>query len=418
MNTYPTMRLSRLLGRTLASSNAGPLGRISDGIVRLRPGEYPLLIGLAVHVAGRDVFVHERDIADLSAATPTLTVPKLDIEPFTRRPGEVLLRGDVLGHRVADRRGGHLYKAHDIELTRGQAGWVATGIDLHRHHWWAAGTPTSSMQDWATFETLIGHQASTDLRARHGGLRRMRAADLADLLQDANKEEQADILTTLRADPGLEADVFEELDETRGQLLARQSDHEVAEILALMEPDDAVDALTDLPQPRRRAILELLPAEAANRLQNLAGYHADSAGGLMTLFPVITGRDATVGEALRTFRSRPDLPLPLSHDLYLMDDQMRLVGSVPMLRLLQSAANTPCHELADPAPLAVSHDADLPMIAATMADHNLITLPVVTHTRRLVGVITVDDILKRLVPDHWRDTSDHGNVPFPAESPD
>src|SRR5665811_1080374 len=108
-----------------------------------------------------------------------------DRRPFERRPGEVLLRGDVLGHRLVDVEQSRLVTAHDVQLTRLGDGWVATAVDIHargllRHrsgHTW---------RDWSSVEALIGHDISLPSRSRLGGLRRLKPAQLADLIEEAS----------------------------------------------------------------------------------------------------------------------------------------------------------------------------------------------------------------------------------------
>src|ERR1039458_2736998 len=137
-----------------------------------------------------------------------------------RRDGEVLLRADVLGHRLIDVETAHMIRAADLELELRDGDWVLAGVDTHRTparllrflRLGTSGQEEHSFRDWARFEPLIGHTRSAGLRGPFARIRRLKPAQIADLLEDASKAEEAEILKHVHADPELEADVFEELD--------------------------------------------------------------------------------------------------------------------------------------------------------------------------------------------------------------
>ena len=122
-----TLHLSELLKRPVASRDGESLGRLSDVIVRLRGSELPLVIGGVASVADRQVFVPLEQVASFDGEVLTLTSARLNLRRFERRPGEVLLRADVLGHRLIDVEAARLVKAADIELEQHGDEWVLTG---------------------------------------------------------------------------------------------------------------------------------------------------------------------------------------------------------------------------------------------------------------------------------------------------
>ena len=218
--------LSRLLRRPIADRGGESLGKVSDVIVRLRGADYPLVTGLVAAVGdGRDVFVPIEQVADMAADPLRLTSARLDLRHFERREGEVLLRQDVLGHRLIDVENVKLVRAADLELASdrapGGSEWVLAGVDTRRRPRRLFGLLAPSVieesryvfRDWHDFEWLIGHEGSARLRGPFARLGRMKPAQIADLLEEASKAEQTEILGRVHADPELEADVFEELEE-------------------------------------------------------------------------------------------------------------------------------------------------------------------------------------------------------------
>ena len=135
-----TLHLSELLRRPLTDRGGESIGRLSDVIVRLRGAENPLATGLVAAVGGRELYVPIDQVSSLSGEEVKLTSAKLDLRQFERREGEVLLRADVLGHRLIDVESAHLIKAGDLELQQRGRDWVVAGVDTHRQSRWPFGS--------------------------------------------------------------------------------------------------------------------------------------------------------------------------------------------------------------------------------------------------------------------------------------
>ncbi|QXE38282.1 CBS domain-containing protein [Streptomyces sp. GMY02] len=401
------VHLAQLLRRPVVGRNGEVVGRLADVIVRLRGRDYPLATGLVARVAGREVFLPAEQVADLDAEKSTLTSPRVDLRHFERREGEVLLRADVLGHRVIDVVGVELVRAYDIELEQRPEGWVLTCLDTRRPpRLWgvlAGRRARPDWRDWKSFEPLIGHARSARVRGPFARLGRLKPADLADLLEEANRTESHEILQTVHADPELEADVFEELEpDSQTRLLRERSDTEIAEVVARMRADDAADAINDLPQSRRRPVLDALPAGQRTKVLTLMGFNPSSAGGLMALDVLTMAGSSAVAEALRAAGEARSLQPEALTSVYLVGEEQRLLGVVTLVELLQADPAARLEELADRDPVRAGPDTDVEDVALLMTDYNLLTIPVVDGADRILGVITVDDVLDVVIPQDWR----------------
>ena len=231
-------------------------------------------------------------VSSFDADPLRLSSARLSLRHFERREGEVLLRADVLGHRLIDVENARLVRAADLELAKDGEEWVLAGVDTRRRPRRLFGLlgPESTSEgaaafrDWHDFEWLIGHESSALLRGPFARIRRLKPAQIADLLENASKEEETEILGRVHADPELEADVFEELDEDLAtRLLGARTDEEIAAVLARMRADDAADAIAELPQRRRQPVLDLLPPGQRTKVLTLMGFNPTSAGGLMSM---------------------------------------------------------------------------------------------------------------------------------------
>ena len=418
------LRLSRLIKRPVTDRGGGSLGRLADVIVRLRGADYPLVTGLVAVVGGREIFVPIDQVSSFDGDPLRLSSARLSLRHFERRDGEVLLRADVLGHRLIDVPNARLVRAADLELarvsglppsraddlppSRDDAEWVVAGVDTRPRRMFGLRAPNTrvswgGVRDWHDFEWLIGHEGSALLRGPFARIRRLKPAQIADLLESASAEEETEILGRVRADPELEADVFEELDEDLAtRLLGARTDFEIAEVLARMRADDAADAIAELPQQRRQPVLDLLPAAQRQKVLTLMGFASASAGGLMGVDFIALPGMVTVRGALARVRESPLLQPEALTSVHAVDEDGCLCGVARLVTLVQGDPDAALIEVCDTDPVRVGADTDITEVAVLMTDYNLITIPVVDDQRRLLGVITVDDVLEIALPPDWR----------------
>lgn len=398
--------LSELLTRPLVDPRGDQVGALVDVIVRIVGDGYPPVTGYAATVSGREVFLPPDQVGSLAADRIELRSPVVDVRRFERREGEVLLKADVLKHRMIDMDDARLLQARDITLVESESGWIVRWVDTRRPARFfgligAGGTAVE--EDWKDFEPLLGHGSSAGLRGRFGRIRRMKPAQIADLIEESEGSEEVELLETVRADPELEADVFEELEpDLVTRLLSARTDEEAADVLARMRADDAADAIADLPQERRRPVLDLLPAGQRTKVLMLLGFNPSSAGGLMGTDFVELDKRATVAQAIDAVRAATSLQPEALTTVFTRTKKGRLHGSVRLSTLIQSSPETLLVELVETDPVCVEAASDAVDVALLMSDYNLSAIPVVDGEMRVLGIVTFDDILEATIPDDWR----------------
>jgi Mg/Co/Ni transporter MgtE len=236
----------------------------------------------------------------------------------------------------------------------------------------------------------------------HPKLAKLHPAQIADLVEAASHDEGEEIMQAVGADEELEADVFEELD-SRHQLefVERRSDPEVAELLARMAPDDAADLVAELPEERREAVIDHLQPVPRRKVRALLGFDPAEAGGLMSPDFVSVYRQATVADALERVR-RSGLPDEILATVWVMDARHRFLGAVALAALVRADPEAGVVDLAVAYLPSLRPDADFEEVARLMADYNLTAAAVVDEEGRMIGVVTVDDVLEVLLPKGWR----------------
>lgn len=222
-------------------------------------------------------------------------------------------------------------------------------------------------------------------------LEAMHPADLADIVEELGPSDREAIFGSLdseiaaealsEVEPGIQASILESL-----------SDEKAADIIEEMSPDEAADILADMEEEKSDAILEEMDDEPAHEVEELLEHREDSAGGLMTTEYVTVPDGVTVGEAIASIQGH-DYVLESTNTVFLIDAQERLTGALPLARLFLANPDTPVAALQNDRLVSVPVKERQERVIETFDKYNLVALPVVDHGRRLLGVITADDII-------------------------
>ena len=407
----PILHLSSIVGSPLRDSDGEQLGKVEDVIVRLGGAGYPPITGFLVNVAGRTSYLGAERVSDIGPDGVVLRQAKLDLRRFERRPDEVLLGRDLLDRQLINVEGARLVRANEIELALLAGSWRVVGVDtgprggLRRLLPKALGShiATGEFLDWAVVEPFVGHVPTVRLRVPHPKLAKLHPAQIADLVEAASRSEGEEIIQAVGDDDReLEADVFEELDDHhQREFLEDRSDPEIAAILSRMAPDDAADIVGELDEERREPVLALLPVGHRVKVRALLGYDPAEAGGLMSpdflLLPAGTPAADAI-EAVRASEIEPELLMVV----FVASPQGTLQGSVSVTALLRAQAGERLQALVKHEIPRLSPDASFEEVARLMADYNLTCAPVTDEHERMVGVVTVDDVLEAMLPRGWR----------------
>ncbi|MDQ6810713.1 MAG: CBS domain-containing protein [Actinomycetota bacterium] len=408
----PVVHLSSIMRSPLLDRAGDRLGRVEDLIVRLADGGYQPVTGLKARIAGRELFVPIDKVAALEPGAVRLAGEKLSLGRFERRVGEVLLAGDVLGRKLVNVEADppRLVAAHEIELACIDGWWRVVGVDASTRarlrralpRWLRRAVGDRPFLDWADMEPFVGHVPSARLRFSHRKLANLHPAEIADLVEAASHDEGEELIEAVGQDRELEADVFEELDEHHQlEFIRERPDAQVAAVIGRMASDDAADLIVEIDQERRGRILALLAPSQRRQIQALLGYNPSTAGGLMSPDFISLAPQDSVERAIEKVRASDLAPGTLT-TVYICDGEGGLSGSVDVVTLLRSRPRAPVDDVAEREPVSVRTDAEVPEVARTMTDYNLVMLPVLDEHERMVGVVTVDDVLELTLPVGWR----------------
>ena len=331
---------------------------------------------------------------------------------FDTRPGEILVLGELLDRSITIVENNEPVVVEDMGMELNRSGdWLITRVHIMRKGRGIrrkGATSTLAWEDLAGFAIIEKDQGVLNLLST---LSTLRAADLAAVLHDLAPKRRVEVARGL--DDERLADVLEEMDESaRVSLLAELEGERAADVLGEMDPDDAADLLREIGDERAQALIELMEPEDAEDVLRLMNYEDYSAGGMMTTEPIVLTADATIAEALAAVRQSEISPA-LASQVYVCRSPLetptgRFIGIAHLQRLLREPPATLLGSIVDTDTQALNPDASLNTVASYLASYNLLSVPVVDSNDRLLGAITVDDVLDHLLPENWRHT--HSNV--------
>ena len=397
------------------------IGKVRDVIVVFRAAHAPRVNGLAVEVPGtRQIFIPIKQITSIGSAQ-IIADGVVDLRRFEQRGEEVRLIGEIIGRRVTFADGSGAGTIDDVSIEQDDADdWNVGQLFLRLPRKGASffGKAPSRYATWDELEidlSIEGDHSATAFLTAHS---EMRPSDLATTLLELPRDRMYEVAAEL-PDERL-ADVLEEMyEEDQVAIIEHLDDQHAADVLDRMQPDDAADLVARLDADRTEQLLELMEPEEAEDVRMLLEFAPNTAGGLMTTDPVIVSQDTTIAEVLAIIREK-ELPAALATTVFVTMSPYepptgRFLGIVHFQRLLRHPPHETIGTILDRSSEPVRAETPDAEVSRVLASYDLMALAVVDEEYRLVGAITVDDVLDHILPADWR--SPNRQQKNPAQAP-
>ena len=402
--------LSDFLGRQVLAADGRRLGRVTDLVVAT--GEaYPPVESLVVKgPAGRTQYPWSA-VESIGARRQALRADATGAPPPAEPPPDrIPLAEEILDRQIVDVHDAKLVRVNDLHFLELKGQLRVAHVDvgfrgLIRRMGWEplvdgtiklvsrqAGYLTSDhLVSWKLVQPLDRSPGKVRLEVAQRMLATLHPADLAEILEDLDRDQRAVLLE--RLDVETAADALEEAPpELAAQLLEEVAPEKAADILEEMAPDEAADALSEIDGEARAEVLAAMEVPEATEVRALMAHPRDSAGGLMTPDRIQLYPEQTVADAVAELRRR-DEELPLVYEIFVVDLSNRLVGLLTLRDLLLNDAATPLGRLMREPPITVTVEDSLKDVAEAASKYNLVSVAVLDAEGRLQGMVTVDDIL-------------------------
>ncbi|GCE47903.1 Mg2+ transporter MgtE [Thermosporothrix hazakensis] len=440
--------LSELLRQHVYDAEEKRVGRVHDVCISLNE-TFPVVTALVLrgNTGSRDIIVPWKQIRTIEEFPIHLTVKQDKIDSYIPADNELLLKRDILDKQIVDTQGFRVVKVNDLKLAQIKKTGRLVGVDIslsgllrrlglqaaldklnkvmprsleERTITWNYVEPIQVVQvgagqTGAMRPVMATSRASTavgsagivpqvQLNVSHTKLADLHPADIADILEQLDVDEAGAMLD--RLDMETAADALNEVEQFRqGELLGEMTPERASDLLERMPPDDAADILANLPQKDAEYLLDLMPEDESQPIRDLLRYGARTAGGIMTPEVLSLQQDFTVEETLRYLRQHSE-HLEMVYYLYVVDEERHLRGVVSLRQLVVADPSTRIDELMDEEVIRVNVDTDQEEVADLIAKYDLLGVPVVDAENRLVGLVTVDDVIDVIHEEQAEDISE------------
>lgn len=408
----PMLYVSQIINRPIFDARNEKIAVIKDVIVRYGREDYPPVIGLVARYRRRNFFMPRRDISELGLAGAKMRSSILDLNPFVRREGEVLLRKDVLDNQLIDVDGKRVVRVNDVQIIQAGSMWRVSGADVSLQGFVRRLMPKGfygsdravEVIDWADVGYLATDTATVtvQLKSSKDKLSRLHPVEIAQLAETLSPIHRTEVVESL--DDEIAADTLEEMStEAQARILEDMDEERAADILEEMSPDDAVDVLDEMDDEKAQELFDLMEDDEKADVAELMHFDHDTAGGLMTTEFVVFPKEFTVGETIRSLREMAETPNMIYY-LYVVEEEgsWKLSGLISLRSLILA---DPTFTLEDVmrSEFRYAHPSDSASdVAQTISEYNLLALPVIDDEGDIAGIVTVDDAMEILLPKNFQ----------------
>jgi CBS domain-containing protein len=403
--------LSQVIGKPVYDAAGEAFDTVNDLMIFHGTEKFPRITGILLRGDRSRLAVIPWDaVAEFSSAGIRLRVERRRLTPRPLQPDEVLLRDDILDGQVVDTDDIKVVRVNDLELRQTGSEIRVVGADvgtrailrrlglepfvcrtLER-----VGRPLGErVIPWNLVAVLGGTMTPLRLSISRQKLKDIHPADLAELLEELDRDERVEVMTALGDER--EADVLEEAPaEVQTAVLQELPSERASDILDEMPSNVAADALGELPEKRAEELISLMEEDRAEEVSRLLQYAPETAAGKMTTEFIALPESMTVNQVIERLReTKPDAET--IYYLYVVDARGRLVGVLSTRNLLISPPATPISKVMRTEVAYVRTDASADDVAGALVKYDLLAVPVVEEDGRIVGIVTMDQVVDTLL---------------------
>ncbi len=401
--------LTRMLGRPVVDAAGETIGAISDVAIATRE-VFPRVTSLAFLGPEKTPFMlsWRKYVEAIDDEQIVLNVTR-DVLRFSYlQPDEILLARDLLNQQIVDTQGMKVVRVNDLKLSESRHQLRLLGAEvgvrgilrgLHpaleraveRVLKLVGGSLAEDIIAWNYMDLLDRDLSHVQLSVTHKRLHELHPADIADVLEQLSPAQRAKVFEHL--DNPQAADTISELEDAfQADVIDDLGSQRASDILEIMDPDDAADIIGDLPYDKAEALLRLMGVEESGAVRGLLGYREKTAGGIMTPEVTTVTEEMTVQQVIDHLRGEAAENESIYY-IYVTDETDHLEGVISLRDLVVSDPDTLVADIVTKDVITAYVEDDQEEVAETMSKYDLLAMPVVDETNKLLGIVTVDDAL-------------------------
>ncbi len=399
--------LSKLINSKISDSADEVIGRLEDVLVKPKTGEYSPLEYLVVKRPKhkRHVYIPYEAVENFSSEEVSLRVLFSKINLLEEVPNHyIYLNRDVMDQQIVDISGARVVRVNDLRIGDVDSKMSVLGIDISFRAllrrlgltWLDVFNLFKvNLIDWRKAQPVEG---VLKLDSVSKDLTRLHPADIANIVEDLSLKQGSSLVLSL--DKNTAARVFEEIDpEIQKLFISNLNPEHAARISEKLSIDELVDLVQSLPEHQSKQLMEYVEQDRLKKLKKLLTYEDDTAGGLMTTEYLSCTPEETVHDAIEKIRRLTDTFRSINY-IYVVDDKGKYKGVLSFRRLIVAKPETPLKNIMKKGEhLPVLHPKQsIKHVAHLMTKYDLNSVAVVDETNNFLGIVTVDDVMRLLVP--------------------
>jgi magnesium transporter len=404
--TPQQLYLSSVLNKPLTNGAGQLLGKVWD--LAITPDEeFPIVSQVLVRRNRKTYSVAWDRVVLFNPAVISVSASESELTTYRESGTEIHVRRDILDKQIVDVNGAKVVRVNDLKLGRHKDALCLMSVDVgfrgllrrmgYERLWGLLQREIPEREiSWQFVGHLEANAARLTLTMAREQIAEMHPADLAHIIARVPRNNIQSVLNTLDDETAGEA-IHELEPELRSRVISELDSERASDILEEMSPDEAADVLGDLTQEKAEELLGLMDAEDAEEIQELLEHEEDCAGGMMNNNFIAISSEMTVKEALAQVKIQAP-EVDNVYYAYVLDGDERPLGVVSLKALIIEDESLPVSEVMTENLKSVEIEAHPKEILEIIAKYDLIAVPVLDEEQKMVGIVTVDDILERFLP--------------------
>jgi CBS domain-containing protein len=410
MPLFGELFLSEILNKPVLDPRGEELGKLKDvSIVKGEP--LPKVDSLIIEKKKNLYKIPWSSMNIFNKRIMAATLYSDALSPYTYSEDDLLAARDILDKQIVDANGVKVVRANDIKLEGYDSNAILVAVDVGMRgilrrlgierggedflRLFRAQLPYNLIS-WNYIQPLQPKLSTITLTVPRQMVSELHPADLAELISQVSHNEGTQFVENLDVETAAEA-ISELEPDARIAMIRDMKSDKAANIIGEMSPDLAADLLGGLPADKAKDILEHIKQEDAEDIQELLSHEEDTAGGLMTNEFIAYPAKMTIREIMTRFKE--DAPeIETVYYIYALDEDGKLCGVVSLRELLLSELDVRLSEIMETKLKTIGPEADEMQVAGIISKYNLVALPVVDNEGFLMGIVTIDDIVDRILP--------------------
>ena len=410
MPFFGELFVSEILKKPVLDPKGEEIGKLKD-LVIVKGEPLPKVSALIIEKKNKIFKLPWTDLNIFNKRIISANVYGETLQPYELNEKDLILVRDILDKQIVDANGAKVVRVNDVKLQGYNSEAVLIAVDvgargiMRRLGVERGGEDLMklfkkhlpyNLISWNYIQPLEPKLTKISLTVPRQMVSELHPADIAEIISQVSHKEGASFFKGLDVETA--AGALSELQpDVQAAIITGMETEKAADIIEEMPPDEAADVLSDLPMDKAKEILESIEKEEAEDIQELLSHEEDTAGGLMINEFIAYLPETKVKDAIMKFR-RDAEEVETVYYIYVIEANEKLIGAVSLRDLLLADPDARLTDIMETKLKTVTPDTDEMEVAEIISKYNLVALPVVDTEGFLLGIVTIDDVIDRILP--------------------